>query len=530
MPSMKKLIVLAFAATVSAQASQIDDGQVQAPTSESSIVAAPVTQIDDGQVQAPTSGSSIVAPVTQIDDGQVQAPTVTPSAVVSQIPDGQVQAPTAASTGAPVPTANGTFTQPPAVPFTGGAALVTFSDRDLATASGSFHGSTPALHNAATASPKYAASLATTQPEVTYPEGGLQAWLVVLGSFSGMLAAFGLMNIIGTFQAYLITHQLADTSPSTVGWIFSLYVFLAFGCGLQIGPIFDRKGPRWLVFAGSVCLVVGMVGVSESTEYWHFLLTFSILGGVGTSLIFTPAVGAIAHFFSRRRGAATGIAATGGSFGGIIFPLALQSLFPRLGFAWSVRLLGLVFFIILAIANLLIRTRLPPKVGGTVRPDFRVLRDVTFSLTTAGVFFIEWGLFVPLSYISSYALANGLSMAFSYQLLAVLNAGSVFGRAIPGYVADRLGRFNTMIGAVALCLISVLGIWLNVGGSIAGLCVFGVLFGFASGSNISLTPVCVGQLCEPEVFGRWYGTCYTIVSIGYVVQPSPSYFHNHAKA
>ncbi|KAL8965216.1 MAG: hypothetical protein Q9197_006620 [Variospora fuerteventurae] len=378
------------------------------------------------------------------------------------------------------------------------------SDRDLTTASGSSNGSTPAWHNAPTASPKYAASLAT-QPEVTYPEGGLQAWLVVLGSFSGMLAAFGLMNIIGTFQAYLITHQLADTSPSTVGWIFSLYVFLAFGCGLQIGPIFDRKGPRWLVFAGSVCLVA---------EYWHFLLTFSILGGVGTSLIFTPAVGAIAHFFSRRRGAATGIAATGGSFGGIIFPLALQSLFPRLGFAWSVRLLGLLFFIILAIANLLIRTRLPPKVGGTVRPDFRILRDVTFSLTTAGVFFIEWGLFVPLSYISSYALANGVFMAFSYQLLAVVNAGSVFGRAIPGYVADRLGRFNTMIGAVALCLISVLGIWLNVGGSIAGLCVFGVLFGFASGSNISLTPVCVGQLCEPEVFGRWYGTCYTIVSIG----------------
>ncbi|KAI4138991.1 MAG: hypothetical protein LQ341_004413 [Variospora aurantia] len=394
------------------------------------------------------------------------------------------------------------------------------SDRDLATASGSSHGSTPALHNAPTASPKYAASPAT-QPEVTYPEGGLQAWLVVLGSFSGMLAAFGLMNTIGTFQAYLITHQLADTPPSTVGWIFSLYVFLAFGCGLQIGPIFDRKGPRWLVFAGSVCLVV---------EYWHFLLTFSILGGVGTSLIFTPAVGAIAHFFSRRRGAATGIAATGGSFGGIIFPLALQSLFPRLGFAWSARLLGLLFFIILAIANLLIRTRLPPKVGGTVQPDFRILRDVTFSLTTAGVFFIEWGLFVPLSYISSYALANGVSMGFSYQLLAVLNAGSVFGRAIPGYVADRLGRFNTMIGAVALCLISVLGIWLNVGGSIAGLCVFGVLFGFASGSNISLTPVCVGQLCEPEVFGRWYGTCYTIVSIGYVVHPSPSYFHNHAKA
>ncbi|KAL8731976.1 MAG: hypothetical protein Q9166_003108 [cf. Caloplaca sp. 2 TL-2023] len=352
------------------------------------------------------------------------------------------------------------------------------------------------------------------QSEVTYPEGGLRAWLVVLGSFSGMLASFGLMNTIGTFQAYVSTHQLANESPSAVGWIFSIYVFLAFGCGLQIGPVFDRKGPRWLVFTGTICMVVGVVGVSASTKFWHFILTFSILGGIGTSLIFTPAVGAIAHFFSLRRGAATGLATTGGSFGGIIFPLALQALFPKIGFAWAVRLLALIFLVLLVIATLLIRTRLPPKAGGKVWPDFRIFVDVTFALTTAGVFFVEWGLFVPLSFISSYALANGVNTAFSYQLLAVLNAGSVFGRAVPGFVADRLGRFNTMIATVALCLVSTLGIWFNVGGSVAGLCVFAVLFGFASGSNISLTPVCVGQLCEPEVFGRYYGTMYTIVSVG----------------
>lgn len=254
----------------------------------------------------------------------------------------------------------------------------------------------------------------------------------------------------------------------------------------------------------------------NNTEFWHFILTFSVLGGVGTSLIFTPAVGAIAHYFSRRRGIAVGSASTAGSLGGIIYPLALQSLFPQIGFAWSVRLLALIFLILLVIANLLIRTRLPPKAGGNVWPDFRIFGNVTFALTTAGIFLLEWGLFVPLSYISSYALANGVSLAFSYQLLAVLNAGSVFGRGIPGYVADKLGRFNTMIATLLLCLVSVLGIWLNVGGNIAGLCVFAVLFGFASGSNISLTPVCVGQLCEPEVFGRWYGTCYTVVSIGYV--------------
>lgn len=257
--------------------------------------------------------------------------------------------------------------------------------------------------------------------------------------------------------------------------------------------------------------------VADSThlaEYWHFILTFSILGGVGTSLIFTPAVSSISHFFLTSRAAATGLATTGGSIGGIVFPLMLQRLFPILGYRWAVRIMAFILLFLLLIANLLIRSRLPPKVGGNVWPDFRIFRNTTFALTTGGVFFVEWGLFIPLSYISSYALANGISPTFSYQILAVVNAGSFFGRWVPGYVADRFGRFNTMIVSVLLCLVSVLAIWLTAESSIARLCVFGVLFGFASASNISLTPVCVGQLCETEEFGRWYATCYTIVSFG----------------
>ena len=99
-----------------------------------------------------------------------------------------------------------------------------------------------------------------------YPEGGLRAWLVVLGAFSGMTASFGNLNSTGTFQAYVSTHQLAHESPGAIGWIFSLYAFLTFFCGVQIGPVFDAYGPRWLVFAGTVCLFGGMMGVAESTS------------------------------------------------------------------------------------------------------------------------------------------------------------------------------------------------------------------------------------------------------------------------
>jgi len=97
-----------------------------------------------------------------------------------------------------------------------------------------------------------------TAAECTYPEGGLQAWLVVFGSWCALFASLGIANTLAIFQAYISQDQLSSYDPSRIGWIFSLYVFLAFACSIYIGPIFDVYGPRWLIFPGSVCVVVSM--------------------------------------------------------------------------------------------------------------------------------------------------------------------------------------------------------------------------------------------------------------------------------
>ena len=249
-------------------------------------------------------------------------------------------------------------------------------------------------------------------------------------------------------------------------------------------------------------------------EYWHFIIVFGIVGGSGSAFIFVPAISAIGHFFFIGRGNATGMASAGGSIGGIIFPLMLERLFPKLGFAWSTRVMGFVVMILLAIGNVLIRSRLPPKKGGSVLPDFRIFRNLPFTLTTAGVFFYEVGIFIPISCLSSYALAHGFSTTFSYRIQAILNAGSFFGRWLPGYIADRIGRFNTMILTLMLCLISILALWLPAQNSTPLFVLFAILFGFGSGSNIGLTPVCIGQMCKTEEYGRYCATCYTVVSFG----------------
>ncbi|KAK9414243.1 putative Major facilitator superfamily (MFS) profile domain-containing protein [Seiridium unicorne] len=357
----------------------------------------------------------------------------------------------------------------------------------------------------------------TLLQDETYPEGGLEAWLVVFGSFCGLVASLGLMNSIAIFQTYNAAHQLSNYSTGTVGWIYSIYTFLAFGCGVYIGPWFDKYGPRWLLLPGGIGIVASLMLMSICTQYWHFILVFSLLNGLCTSLIFTPCFAAVGHFFKAKRGLATGIASSGGSVGGVVFPLILQRLFDRLGWAWSLRILGFICLLFLIICNLLVKKRLPPAQNASSHPDFMIFRNKAFLFTTLGVFMLEFGLFIPIAYISSYALHVGFDDSFSFYILTILNASSVLGRLLPGYWADIMGPFNSNMLSVLVTMIATFAVWLPAGHTLPGIVIFAILFGFGTGSNISITPVCVGKLCHTQHYGRYYATCYTVVSFACLI-------------
>lgn len=360
----------------------------------------------------------------------------------------------------------------------------------------------------------------------TYPERGRDAYLCVFGSFCGCMLSLGFMNTLATYQAYLRKNQLSQLPDSTIGWIFGLYAFLSFFLGLQIGPLFDAYGPRYIVLAGTILMELTYVLLAQCSTLWQFLLVFSVLGGTGTSLVFTPSIAAVGHWFFARRGNFTGIACVGGSLGGIVWPLALQALFlnRNVGWAWSQRILALINLPLAISANVFIKARLPSKrpiTKADILPDMGIFKDATFTLITLAVFFLEWALFVPVSYLTSYTISIGVSEQLAYQLIAVFNAGSCFGRWLPGLVADRIGRFNTLILTTVLCWTSAFMFWLpgslvpadtSRATQLALVITFDVLFGFGSGAGISLVPVCVGQLCKTEHYGRYYATCYTVVS------------------
>jgi MFS family permease len=118
--------------------------------------------------------------------------------------------------------------------------------------------------------------------------GGQEAWLTVAGGFICLFCSFGMTNAIGVFQTHLQWTQLSQYTPFELSWIFSVLIFFMNGGGVIVGPLFDMFGPQWLLMAGTIVTSFGLMMTSISTEYYQFFLSFSIVTGIGVSLLYIP--------------------------------------------------------------------------------------------------------------------------------------------------------------------------------------------------------------------------------------------------
>ncbi|KAH7364736.1 major facilitator superfamily domain-containing protein [Rhexocercosporidium sp. MPI-PUGE-AT-0058] len=350
-----------------------------------------------------------------------------------------------------------------------------------------------------------------------YPDGGIRAYTVLFGTWCALLPTSGMLTTTGSLQTHILTHQLNGRTEAEVGWIFSVYAFLFFFGGIVGGSAFDKYGLRVMLIPGSIGLVASIIILANCTEYYQFMLGFSILGGTSSSLIWTSTIATIGHWFSMRRGLATGLATTAGGIGGVIFPLLLNTLIPRLGFPWSIRIIALFSTFSCGTGILLTSTRIPPSISQKPLFDMTGFKDTCFSLTVAAIFLIDLAVVLPPAYLPAYALDHGYTTASATHLLVFLNAATVLGRGLPGILADRLGRFNIMIISSTLSTLAIFLLWLLSSSSVATLIAFTLIFGIFSGTAYSLTPVCVAQLCSTEEYATKYGTAYGIVSFATLI-------------
>ncbi|KJA21762.1 hypothetical protein HYPSUDRAFT_41606 [Hypholoma sublateritium FD-334 SS-4] len=339
--------------------------------------------------------------------------------------------------------------------------------------------------------------LTTPSAAPDFPEGGLRAWLTVLGGTMTTFCTFGVVQSFGVYQDYYSRNSLSERSASEISLIGSLQVFFVFAIGLPAGRLFDAGYFHHCLLSGSAIYIfsIFMLSLVQPHHYYQNILAQGVGMGLGMGLIFIPSLTVTSHYFRVKRSIAMGFVIAGSSIGGVVYPILLNNIFAKAsGFQWGVRAVAFMDLTFLVIANSIMRTRLPPKKAQ--EQDGRsavksVLTDVPFIIYAVGSFLLFWGVFVPFFYLQLYAALHGVNPIFTKYSITVMNAASVFGRTVPNFAADYFGPLNVLIPSGIISAGLIFGMFGAT--SVAGVTAFAVFYGFFSGGLVSLVAPAVGS-------------------------------------
>ncbi|KAF8427017.1 major facilitator superfamily domain-containing protein [Tirmania nivea] len=350
------------------------------------------------------------------------------------------------------------------------------------------------------------------------PDGGLTAWLQVLGAHALVMVTWGYSTSFGFFQAHYLS-LLPSSTPSAISWIGSMQLFCLLFVGTFSGIALDVGYFRWLMAIGSILLLLGIFMTSLATSYYQLFLAHGVCVGLANGCLFVPTSAVVTSYFTTRRGIAIGLMACGAGTGGILFPAIILKLLPRLGFPTTIRILGCVVAFLLCVAACLIRPRIRPRrAKGFI--DKTVFRDSSFCLFALGMFFLYLALITPFYYISMYArllLPPRSTSSTPTTLIMVMNAAGIPGRLISARIADKItGPFNSLIPFAFLSSIILFG-WIGVK-SVPGLFVFVVFYGYTAAAILALFPYTMNSRITPlNRLGVVSGMVYTFVSFALLI-------------
>jgi predicted MFS family arabinose efflux permease len=180
---------------------------------------------------------------------------------------------------------------------------------------------------------------------------------------------------------------------------------------------------------------------------------------------------------------------------------------PKIGFGWTTRILAFIMLATLLVPIAIMRMRVIPKTRRAL-VDLTALQEAPFVLFTLGSFFVFMGLYIPMFYVQTYAIEEGImSVDLAFYMLSLINTASVFGRLLPNFIADRIGPLNVLIPCALSSAILAFS-WIGIKNT-QGLIIFCLLYGLFTGGLVSLPPtVLVGLSPSMAVLGSRMGTSF----------------------
>jgi MFS family permease len=331
-----------------------------------------------------------------------------------------------------------------------------------------------------------------------------------------------IFGVAYSFAAFFESFTSAfDASRAEVSLVFGLSGLLYFVLGAAGGMLADRYGPRLVTSAGMLCIAAALAASAVASSMLQLTLAWGLGLGVGIALVYTPAIGCVQPWFTRRRGLAAGIASAGigaGTFGVPLLAAAAIVQWQWRGALWAlaigVAVLGLAATLQLRPAPHATRRAGAPVAGLTLA---QALRSPSFGWLYAMCVLGAPAMFIPFAHLSASARDLGIGDARAVGLVGLIGIGSLTGRFVVGWVADRFGRPQALVGVQASLGLSMLLWW--VAGGYPALAVFALWMGLSYGGAVSLMPALCMDLYGARAVSSIIGTLYTGAALGNVAGP-----------
>ncbi len=373
-------------------------------------------------------------------------------------------------------------------------------------------------------------------------------WVVVAVAFTCLAIGYAVWHSFSIFYVAILS-EFGWTRGSTA-LAFSIFT-IVYGLSSPItGTLIDRFGARLVIPIGAVVMAAGLFASSTVSEPWHLYVYYGILTAIGQNLIGTIAnFTVLANWFSRRRGTALGLAASGIGVGMLVLVPALQYVINLAGWRTAYVAIGaLIVLTIPTIAFLFYRQRpedlglLPDggpaqlkKAAGNRPYQLRIVDEGwtsrTWTIRSALATRRFWLLFLTFSagtfshqsvmmHQAAYLTDREFDPMLAASVVGLVGICGSLGKIFWGWLSDRIGRERTYtLGMGSLVLGIVILNLINDASQQWAVYLYAFVFGLGYGVFAPLTSSIAADVFLSKRFGSIYGVLYVGSGAGSAAGP-----------
>ncbi len=394
----------------------------------------------------------------------------------------------------------------------------------------------------------------------SYARPGFNRWLVPPAALSihlciGQIYAYSVFNEPMTRLIGITNSTTGDWSLTTLGWIFSIALFMLGASAAVFGKWLERVGPRKAMFTSALCFGNGFLVAAFGVyihNIWIVYLGHGVLGGIGLGLGYISPVSTLIKWFPDRPGLATGMAIMG--FGGgamIASPLSVSLMkyfnhSQSVGVVETFLVMGLIYFIVMMYG--VFTVRVPPDgwkpesfdpssgqqhamittanvdADTAIRtPQFWLLFAVLLLNVTAGIGVLGQASVMVQEMFSvdvvgeSYAITAAEAAGF----VGLLSLFNMLGRFFWSSASDKIGRKNTytiffLLGAALYVVIPSLG---SMGSAVLFIITFCIIMSMYGG-GFATVPAYLKDMFGVLQVGAIHGRLLLAWSLAAIFGPS----------